>query len=327
MALLDVRNLVTEFTTPAGPRRAVNDVSFAVQRGEILGLVGESGSGKSVTALSVMGLVDNQVGRVTGGNILFDNTDLTALPAAALRALRGKRLSMIFQEPLSALNPCYTIGDQISEAFVAHGDSDTRKNHQRVLELLRLVHIPDPEGVLRRYPHEISGGMRQRAMIAMALAYTPDLLIADEPTTALDVTIQAQVLNLIDRLRRELGLGVLLITHDIGIVAQYTDRVAVMYGGRIVETGPTAQVFATPKHPYTIGLLGSVPRLRHRKPGEKRTRLQEIPGSVPSIAQVTQGCRFAGRCSHSMPQCEQQMPPMRERGPGHDAACYWEGPA
>ena len=331
MALLDVRNLVTEFNTQAGPRRAVNDVSFSVQRGEILGLVGESGSGKSVTALSIMGLVDNQVGRIAGGSIGFDGVDLTKLSAAELRALRGKRLSMIFQEPLSALNPCYSIGDQISEAFVAHGDADKRKNHQRVLDLLRLVHIPDPEGVLRRYPHEISGGMRQRAMIAMALAYTPELLIADEPTTALDVTIQAQVLNLIDRLRRELSLGVVLITHDIGIVAQYTDRVAVMYGGRIVETGPTADVFATPKHPYTIGLLASVPRLRHRKPGEKRARLQEIPGSVPSIAQITQGCRFANRCANRMPQCEREMPPMRERGSGgqagHQAACYWEGAA
>ena len=320
MALLSVNNLATEFNTQAGPRRAIDGVSFSVERGEVLGIVGESGSGKSVTALSIMGLIDPQVGRVSGGSITFDGRDLVGLKLAELQALRGKRLSMVFQEPLSALNPCFTIGDQIGEVFVAHGDGAGAATRARVLELLKLVHIPDPEGILRRYPHEISGGMRQRAMIAMALAYTPDLLIADEPTTALDVTIQAQVLNLIDRLRQELKLAVILITHDIGIVAQYTDRVAVMYGGRIVETGPAETLLSAPRHPYTIGLLASVPRLGARRPGE---RLQEIPGTVPSITEILPGCRFAPRCAHRMSRCIEQAPALVERGPGQAAACWW----
>ncbi|HKU97612.1 MAG TPA: ABC transporter ATP-binding protein [Vineibacter sp.] len=320
MALLSVDNLATEFNTQAGPRRAIDGVSFSVERGEVLGIVGESGSGKSVTALSIMGLIDPQVGRVAGGSITFDGRDLVGLPLAELQALRGKRISMVFQEPLSALNPCFTIGDQIGEVFVAHGDGAGAATRARVLDLLKLVHIPDPEGILRRYPHEISGGMRQRAMIAMALAYTPDLLIADEPTTALDVTIQAQVLNLIDRLRRELKLAVILITHDIGIVAQYTDRVAVMYGGRIVETGPAEALLSAPRHPYTIGLLASVPRLGARRPGE---RLQEIPGTVPSITEILPGCRFAPRCAHRMSRCVEQAPALAERAPGQAAACWW----
>ncbi|TXL76379.1 ABC transporter ATP-binding protein [Vineibacter terrae] len=324
MALLAVSNLATEFKTQAGPRRAVDGVSFAVERGEVLGIVGESGSGKSVTALSIMGLIDPQVGRIAGGSISFDGQDLVGLRLAELQALRGRRISMIFQEPLSALNPCYTIGDQIGEVFVAHGDGAGPATRGRVLELLKLVHIPDPEGILRRYPHEISGGMRQRAMIAMALAYTPDLLIADEPTTALDVTIQAQVLNLIDRLRRELKLAVMLITHDIGIVAQYADRVAVMYGGRIVETGPAETLLIAPQHPYTIGLLASVPRLGT---GRSRERLREIPGTVPSITELVPGCRFAPRCAHRMARCGEQAPPLEARAAGHDAACWWTGAA
>ncbi len=320
MARLSVNNLATEFNTQAGPRRAIDGVSFSVERGEVLGIVGESGSGKSVTALSVMGLIDPQVGRISSGSITFDGRDLVGLKLAELQALRGKRISMVFQEPLSALNPCFTIGDQIGEVFVAHGDGAGAATRTRVLELLKLVHIPDPEGILRRYPHEISGGMRQRAMIAMALAYTPDLLIADEPTTALDVTIQAQVLNLIDRLRQELKLAVILITHDIGIVAQYTDRVAVMYGGRIVETGPAETLLSAPRHPYTIGLLASVPRLGARRPGE---RLQEIPGTVPSITEILPGCRFAPRCAHRMSRCGEQAPALVERLPGQAAACWW----
>ncbi|TWT10241.1 ABC transporter ATP-binding protein [Reyranella sp. CPCC 100927] len=320
MTLLSVNNLATEFNTQAGPRRAIDGVSFSVERGEVLGIVGESGSGKSVTALSIMGLIDPQVGRISGGSITFDGRDLVGLKLAELQALRGKRISMVFQEPLSALNPCFTIGDQIGEVFVAHGDGAGAATRARVLELLKLVHIPDPEGILRRYPHEISGGMRQRAMIAMALAYTPDLLIADEPTTALDVTIQAQVLNLIDRLRQELKLAVILITHDIGIVAQYTDRVAVMYGGRIVETGPAETLLSAPRHPYTIGLLASVPRLGARRPGE---RLQEIPGTVPSITEILPGCRFASRCAHRMSRCDEQAPALVERAPGQAAACWW----
>lgn len=323
MTLLSVEDLVTEFKTPAGPRPAVNRVSFSVSRGETLGIVGESGSGKSVTALSIMGLVDAQVGRIASGRILFDGQDLVGLPGPALRALRGKRIGMIFQEPLSALNPCYAIGNQIAEVFTAHGE--TADIRSRVLELLRLVHIPDPEGVFRRYPHEISGGMRQRAMIAMALAYKPDLLIADEPTTALDVTIQAQVLNLIDRLRRELRLAVILITHDIGIVAQYTDRVAVMYGGRMVETGATEAVLSRPSHPYTMGLLASVPRLGARWAGEGAKRLTEIPGGVPSIAEIFPGCRFEPRCSHSIARCRETAPELQSVVDNQMAACWRAG--
>ncbi|WP_219209690.1 ABC transporter ATP-binding protein [Variovorax boronicumulans] len=325
--VLEVRELVTTFGRGANARRAVDGVSFALRRGEILGLVGESGSGKSVTALSLLRLIDPQAGRVTGGQVLFDGMDLASEADARMREIRGRRISMIFQEPLSALNPCYTIGDQIGEVFVAHGDGAGAATRKRVLELLRLVRIPDPEGILRRYPHEISGGMRQRAMIAMALAYTPEVLIADEPTTALDVTIQAQVLNLIDGLRRELGLSVILITHDMGVVAQYADRVAVMYGGRIAETGEVGAVFAQPRHPYTEGLLASVPRLGARwRNGVQR--LPEIPGSVPGIGVLSAGCRFAPRCGFAEPRCTQAVPPlMHVPGDGaHAAACWVRSP-
>ncbi|MGO4392232.1 ABC transporter ATP-binding protein [Variovorax sp. M-6] len=323
--ILEVRGLVTEFGRGDGARRAVDGVSFALKRGEILGLVGESGSGKSVTALSLLRLIDRQAGRVAGGQILFDGMDLAAATDATLRQIRGRRISMIFQEPLSALNPCYTIGDQVGEVFVAHGDGAGEASRRRVLDLLKLVRIPDPEGIMRRYPHEISGGMRQRAMIAMALAYTPEVLIADEPTTALDVTIQAQVLNLIDRLRRELGLSVILITHDMGVVAQYADRVAVMYGGRIAETGEVGAVFAQPRHPYSEGLLASVPRLGARWRDGVR-RLAEIPGSVPGIGVLRQGCRFAPRCALAVARCTEAAPPLVDDGSGHAAACWLRSP-
>jgi peptide/nickel transport system ATP-binding protein len=322
--VLEVRNLVTEFGRGAATRRAVDDVSFTLNRGEILGLVGESGSGKSVTALSLLRLIDPQAGRVAGGQVLFGGQDLVQVDTTILRAIRGRRISMIFQEPLSALNPCYTIGDQIAEVFAAHGDGSGEATGKRVLELLQLVRIPDPAGITRRYPHEISGGMRQRAMIAMALAYTPEVLIADEPTTALDVTIQAQVLNLIDKLRRELALAVILITHDMGIVAQYADRLAVMYAGRIVETGDVARVFADPHHPYTEGLLASVPRLGDRwRNGAQR--LSEIPGSVPGIGAQLQGCRFAPRCALAEDTCRSAVPPLVDTA-GQAAACWVRSP-
>ena len=318
--VLEVQGLVTEFGHGAGARRAVDGVSFELERGEILGIVGESGSGKSVTALSLMRLVDPQAGRIAGGRILFDGMDLATAATTAMRKIRGRRISMIFQEPLSALNPCYTIGDQIGEVFSAHGDGAGKDARRRVIDLLKLVRIPDPDGVARRYPHEISGGMRQRAMIAMALAYTPEVLIADEPTTALDVTIQAQVLNLIDRLRRELGLSVILITHDMGVIAQCADRVAVMYGGRIVEIGAVGAVFAAPRHPYTEGLLASMPRLGARwRSGVQR--LPEIPGSVPGIGVTSRGCRFAPRCTLAIARCTQDVPPLV--GDGGDAAACW----
>jgi peptide/nickel transport system ATP-binding protein len=323
--VLEVRNLITEFGFGVRARRAVDDVSFELERGEVLGLVGESGSGKSVTALSLLRLIDPQAGRVAGGEIRFDGIDLATAPAGVLRAVRGRRISMIFQEPLSALDPCYTIGQQIAEVFTAHGDGGGEASAKRVLELLRLVRIPDPAGVARRYPHEMSGGMRQRAMIAMALAYTPDVLIADEPTTALDVTIQAQVLNLIDRLRLELGLAVLLITHDMGIVAQYADRVAVMYAGRVVETGAVADLFAAPRHPYTQGLLASVPQLGARwRHGHRR--LAEIPGSVPGIGLIAAGCRFAPRCALAVERCTREVPPLAGPSPGRAAACWVNSP-
>ena len=323
--ILEVRGLVTEFGRGDAARRAVDGVSFALKRGEILGLVGESGSGKSVTALSLLRLIDRQAGRVAGGQILFDGMDLATATDATMRQIRGRRISMIFQEPLSALNPCYTIGDQVGEVFVAHGDGAGEASRRRVVDLLKLVRIPDPEGIMRRYPHEISGGMRQRAMIAMALAYTPEVLIADEPTTALDVTIQAQVLNLIDRLRRELGLSVILITHDMGVVAQYADRVAVMYGGRIAETGEVGAVFAQPRHPYSEGLLASVPRLGARwRDGVQR--LAEIPGSVPGIGVLRQGCRFAPRCALAVARCTEAAPPLVDDGGGHAAACWLRSP-
>jgi oligopeptide/dipeptide ABC transporter ATP-binding protein len=323
--ILEVRNLVTEFGRGAAARRAVDDVSFTLHRGEILGLVGESGSGKSVTALSLLRLIDPQAGRVAAGQVLFDGQDLAQVDNAALRAVRGRRISMIFQEPLSALNPCYTIGDQIAEVFSAHGDGRGETTGKRVLELLQLVRIPDPAGITQRYPHEISGGMRQRAMIAMALAYTPEVLIADEPTTALDVTIQAQVLNLIDKLRCELELAVILITHDMGVVAQYADRLAVMYAGRIVETGDVARVFAAPRHPYTEGLLASVPRLGDRwRKGVRR--LSEIPGSVPGIGVQLQGCRFVPRCPLAEDICQRSAPPLVDDA-GQAAACWVRSPA
>jgi len=320
-AVLQVRELVTEFGSGPSARRAVDGVSFSLRRGEVLGLVGESGSGKSVTALSLLRLIDRQAGRVSGGEILFDGRDLRTAPDAQMRRIRGREMSMVFQEPLSALNPCYTVGDQIAEVFVAHGDGAGAATRARVLELLSLVRIPDPVGILRRYPHELSGGMRQRVMIAMALAYAPKVLIADEPTTALDVTTQAQVLDLIDGLRRELGVAVLLITHDMGVVAQYTDRVAVMYAGRIVETGEVGEVFRRPRHPYTEGLLASVPRLGQRW-REGVQRLAEIPGSVPGIGVIRQGCRFEPRCARAEARCAGAVPPLLSDADGHASACW-----
>ncbi|MCE7902788.1 MAG: ABC transporter ATP-binding protein [Gammaproteobacteria bacterium PRO9] len=325
--VLQVQDLTTEFGIGASARRAVDGVSFSLYRGEVLGLVGESGSGKTVMALSLLRLIDRHAGRVSGGKILLNGWNLRALPDAEMRRIRGREMSMVFQEPLSALNPCHTIGDQVLEVFLAHGDGAGAATRARVLELLSTVRIPDPVGVQRRYPHELSGGMRQRAMIAMALAYTPKVLIADEPTTALDVTIQAQVLNLIDGLRRTLGVAVLLITHDMGLVAQYAHRVAVMYGGRIVETGTVREVFQHPMHPYTEGLLASVPRLGERWRRKGQQRLPEIPGSVPDIDVVYQGCRFEPRCALAQPRCALSAPSLEVGPDGHAVACWVRAPA
>jgi oligopeptide/dipeptide ABC transporter ATP-binding protein len=340
MPLLDIRNLVTAFHTPAGRVPAVDGVSLALERGTTLGLVGESGCGKSVTAMSVLGLVAAP-GVVESGEILLDGpagpVDLVRLAEPQLRSIRGGRIGMIFQEPMTSLNPVFTIGDQVAEVVMLHRRVSRGEARARALEMLRLVRIADPEQRLDEYPHQLSGGMRQRVMIAMALACEPDLVIADEPTTALDVTIQAQILDLLADLRRRLGTAILLITHDLGVVAETCDEVAVMYAGRIVERAPATRLFARPLHPYTIGLLAARPQ-----PGAAGPRLRTIPGSVPSPREFPAGCRFHPRCAYArrdvrppnagtLPpsaataDCAVAMPDLREIEPGHFVRCHYAG--
>ena len=300
----------------------LEDVSFQIAPGETLGLVGESGCGKSVTALSIMRLLPNPPGKIAGGRILFDGIDMTALDAAGLRAIRGDRIGMIFQEPMTSLNPVYTIGDQIGESLIVHRGMSGSAARAETAKLLDLVGIPSARNQLGRYPHEMSGGQRQRVMIAIALACRPKLLIADEPTTALDVTVQAQILDLIGRLRVELGMAVLLITHDLGVVAEVADEVAVMYAGRIVEQAPVDELFARPEHPYTWGLLDSIPRL-DRPVSEGLT---PIPGRPPSLIAPPPGCAFNPRCEFAMDECRSVIPPL-EPSPasaGHLVACHLE---
>jgi peptide/nickel transport system ATP-binding protein len=319
--VLDVKNLKTVFFTNSGLFRAVDDISFTVRRGETLAIVGESGCGKSVTALSLMRLVPDPPGRIVGGSITLEGTDLLALDEAAMRAIRGNRISMIFQEPMTSLNPVMRIGDQIVEAVRLHRPMSTREARDIAIEMLRLVRIPDPARRTREYPHQLSGGMRQRAMIAMALACRPALLIADEPTTALDVTIQAQILALILDLQKELGTGLVLITHDLGVVAQTAQRVIVMYAGRKVEEASVEALFAAPKHPYTRGLMASIPAVP--APGvAAQARLNEIPGTVPSLVRLPKGCAFAPRCTLAIKRCEAEYPPLIDFGGGHLAACW-----
>jgi peptide/nickel transport system ATP-binding protein len=318
-ALLDVKNLRTHFFSRAGVTRAVDDVSFSLGRGEILGVVGESGCGKSVTSLSIMRLVDRP-GRIVSGEILLEGRDLLKLSKEEMRRLRGSELAMIFQEPSSSMNPVFRIGSQISEAILVHERVSRDAARERVLELMRLVGIPDPERRYRQFPHQFSGGMLQRMMVAMALACNPKLLIADEPVTALDVTIQAQILDLIKELRDKTGASVLLITHDMGVVAETCDRVAVMYLGKVVETAPLETLFDGPKHPYTMGLFASIPRLE-----ETVEWLQPIPGSVPSPLNLPAGCRFRNRCPHAMAICAEAEPPIVDAGPEHRVACYLYG--
>ena len=298
LPLLTVNDLSVEFS---GRRivRAVRGLSYRIGPGESLGLVGESGSGKSVSALAVLGLLPRRIGRVTGGSVVFEGRELVGLREDSLRRVRGERIAMIFQDPLSSLNPVLTIGRQITEALETHRGMGRSQARRRSVELLEMVGIPDARGRVDNYPHQFSGGMRQRAMIAMALACEPALLIADEPTTALDVTIQAQVLDLLARLRRELGMAILLITHDLGVVAGFTDRLAVMYAGRVVEAGTTQEVLADPGHPYTIGLLRSLPRLDR----PRQLELTPIPGSPPDLASELSGCPFAPRCAWRLPEC------------------------
>jgi peptide/nickel transport system ATP-binding protein len=316
--LLEVRDLKTSFAVEAGELSAVDGVSFTLDAGRTLCIVGESGCGKSVTALSIMGLIAPP-GRVSG-EICFEGVDLTRLPAAAMRELRGNRLSMIFQEPMTSLNPAFTVGEQIVEGILRHRDLSHAAAKERTIEMLRRVHIASPERRFADYPHRLSGGMRQRVMIAMALACEPRLLIADEPTTALDVTIQAQILDLMRTLREETGTAIIMITHDLGIVAELADEVAVMYAGRVVEHASAATLFARPEHPYTVGLLGSIPRL-----DIEQQRLPAIEGLVPNPLQPVPGCRFHPRCPFATDQCRCESPTLLTVGPVHTSAC-WRAP-
>jgi peptide/nickel transport system ATP-binding protein len=321
--VLEVNDLRTYFYTRAGLVKAVDGVSFSLRRGETLAVVGESGCGKSVTALSLMRLVADPPGRIVGGAVRLDGLDLLGLGAAAMRQIRGKEISMIFQEPMTSLNPVMTIGRQISEALLLHGAGSREGVRARTLEMLQLVGIPEPAQRLKEYPHQLSGGMRQRAMIAMALACNPRVLIADEPTSALDVTIQAQILELMASLRRQLGTAVILITHDLGVVAETAERVIVMYAGRKVEEAPVDDLFAHPLHPYTRGLMSSIPRLAlMRREAAPAGRLQEIPGMVPALSNLPAGCTFAPRCAFASDLCRRDYPRYEEKRGGHWAACW-----
>ncbi len=318
--LLVVDGLTTVFDTPQGPVAAVNDVTFEIRAGETLGLVGESGSGKSVTALSIMRLVQRP-GRIQAGRILFKGRDLLALDERAMRAVRGAEIALIFQEPATALNPVFTVGDQIAETLLVHGRATRREARARAVELMEAVHIPDAGARVRDYPHQLSGGMRQRVMIALALACRPALVIADEPTTALDVTVQAQILDLLREMKAAFNLSLLLITHDLGVIAGTADRVAVMYAGRIVETGPVRAIFREPAHPYTRGLLASMPG---DAPGR---RLTAIEGSVPLLGDLPSGCAFNPRCPDRFDPCTIDPPRDYPAGPEQAAKCYLHDPA
>jgi peptide/nickel transport system ATP-binding protein len=319
--VLDVKGLQTVFFTNSGLFKAVDDVSFHVRRGETLAIVGESGCGKSVTALSVMRLVPDPPGRIVGGAVMLEGTDLLALDEDKMRQIRGNRISMIFQEPMTSLNPVMRIGDQITEAVRLHRSMTQKEAWEQAVKMLRLVRIPEPERRAIEYPHQLSGGMRQRAMIAMALACRPALLIADEPTTALDVTIQAQILALVLDLQKELGMGLILITHDLGVVAQTAQRVIVMYAGKKVEEADVETLFANPRHPYTRGLMASIPTVP--LPGANTdVRLVEIPGMVPSLTNLPKGCAFAPRCRLAVARCREEYPPLQHWGADHLAACW-----
>ena len=314
--LLEVENLYTRFDTLNGPARAVDGVSYAVRAGQTLGVVGESGCGKSVTAMSIMRLLPTPPARFRGA-VRLRGTDLLSLSEAQMREIRGNRISMIFQEPMTSLNPVLTVGRQIAETVRVHQKASRSEAMQRAVEMLRLVQIPEPERRAKEYPHQLSGGMRQRVMIALALACTPEVLIADEPTTALDVTIQAQILDLIKRLQNELGMGVVMITHDLGVVAESCDRVVVMYAGRKVEEADVQELFDRPLHPYTRALMASMPSMNTRS-----ARLTEIPGLVPSPLEPRRGCSFAARCSLANARCRAEQPLLSDQGEGHGVACF-----
>jgi oligopeptide/dipeptide ABC transporter ATP-binding protein len=316
MTLLSVANLTTTFRTGSGEAAAIEDISFDLNEGEILGIVGESGSGKSVTALTIMGLLPSPPARVVNGSINYQGRDLLRLSDAAMRRVRGPGIAMVFQEPMTSLNPVFTIGEQIIETIRAHENLAQRALFNRAVELLEKVGIPSPATRMTDYPHQLSGGQRQRVMLAIALSCRPKLLIADEPTTALDVTIQAQILDLIMDLRDEFGMAIMIITHNMGVIAETADRVMVMYAGRVIERAPVATLFDQPLHPYTRGLLSCVPTMDQRK-----ARLDAIPGTLPEPGRRPPGCRFAPRCALAIPDCAAALPPFVHHGPGHAAAC------
>lgn len=316
--VLDVKNLCTYFHTDEGVVRSVDGVSFHIDAEETLGIVGESGCGKSVTSLSIMQLVPNPPGKIVGGEILFQGDNLLKKTPEQMRKIRGNDIAMIFQEPMTSLNPVYTIGDQIAEAMILHQKLTKKAAFDRAVEMLRLVGIPSPERRAREYPHQMSGGMRQRVMIAMALSCNPKLLIADEPTTALDVTIQAQILDLMRKLKQKFHTAIMLITHDLGVVAEMTDRVAVMYAGKVVEECSTVDLFREPLHPYTVGLLQSIPRLDV----VSNEKLHVIEGTVPNLLHLPQGCAFAPRCPQAMEICRQEAPVLTEVSDGRKVSCW-----
>ncbi|WP_186646275.1 ABC transporter ATP-binding protein [Fluviispira vulneris] len=315
--ILKVENLITNFNVSGKNITAVDDCSFQVNKGKTLGIVGESGCGKSVTSLSIMRLIPSPPGNISSGKIFFEKKNLLQLSEKEMRSIRGNRISMIFQEPMTSLNPVYTIGYQIAEVFILHKGASHKEARDLSIEMLKQVRIPSPEKRFNEYPHQLSGGMRQRIMIAIALACKPALLIADEPTTALDVTIQAQILALMNNLQKENGMSTILITHDLGVVAETCDDVVVMYAGKVVEKSSAKELFTNPKHPYTIGLLNSIPKL-----GEKKHRLNTIPGIVPSLANLPKGCRFQDRCSLASKECKETEPELKLINPNKYAACF-----
>ena len=322
MPLLEIRGLKTHFKTDDGWLHAVDGVDLSVDAGETVCVVGESGSGKSVTAMSILKLVPMPPGRIVAGQVLWDGRDLVPLPPAEMRKLRGREIGVVFQEPMTALNPVYTVGEQICEGLRLHENLSRAAAMERAAELLALVHVSQPSRRVNDYPHQFSGGMRQRVMIAMALACKPRLLIADEPTTALDVTIQAQILDLLTELKERLGMAVLLITHAMGVVAEVAQRVVVMYAGQVIEEGSVEEVFERPWHPYTQGLIRSIPRIDAE--AARGSRLVSIPGTVPSLVEPPPGCRFAPRCAYARDACTQATPALRQVGPGHRVACILE---
>ncbi len=319
MALLEIQGLKTHFKTDDGWLHAVDGVDLHVDRGETLGVVGESGCGKSVTAMSVLKLLPMPPGRIVAGRILWQVRDLVPLGAKEMQAIRAKEIAIVFQEPMTSLNPVYTIGEQIAEVVRLHENLNRADAMERAVQMLRRVHIPTPERRVRDYPHQFSGGMRQRVMIAMALACQPKLLIADEPTTALDVTIQAQILELLAELKREFGMAIMLITHAMGVVAEVAQRVVVMYAGKVIEEASVERLFAQPMHPYTQGLIRSIPRIDTA--ALHKVRLEAIAGTVPKLIEPAEGCRFAARCKHARSECSAATPPLREVAPGHKVAC------